>query len=185
MNPKDKIGRTKVAVGLLPAAGVIHGAAAAYYGAYQAGDKQQGYGPYNWRIGPAISMTVYLDALERHILALRDGEDIAADSGVHHLGHVIAGAAIVLDALAIGNLIDDRPAKGAASKLMQELKPNGPKLVADPTVRPDTIILRDADGKKPDVVLKAGNISRCYHDAFHTFTDLSGIRKCAGCGANK
>lgn len=180
MNPKDKIGRTKVAVGLLPAAGVIHGAAAAYYGAYQAGDKQQGYGPYNWRSGPAISMTVYLDALERHILALRDGEDNAADSGVHHLGHIIAGAAIVLDAHSVGNLIDDRPAKGAASKLMQELKPSGAKSATN-----EPIILRDPEGKKPDVILNSGGTSRCYHDAFHTFTDLSGIRKCAGCGAHK
>lgn len=122
-NPKDLIGAKKVALGLLPAAGVIHGADAAHYGAYRAGKDGKGYGPYNWRSGPPVYMTIYLDAIERHILALRDGEDIATDSGVHHLGHVIAGAAIVLDAISVGQLFDDRPVKGAAARLLAEMGP--------------------------------------------------------------
>jgi hypothetical protein len=104
-NPKDIEGRKKVPLGLLPAAGKIAGALACQYGAGK-------YGPYNWR-DQAISYSVYLDAIERHLLALRDGEDAAPDSKVHHLGHIIAGAAIALDAIAVGKMKDDRPKRPA------------------------------------------------------------------------
>jgi hypothetical protein len=55
---------------------------------------------------------VYVDAALRHLNAWFDGEQEASDSGVHHLGHARACMAILLDAEATGNLIDDRPAEG-------------------------------------------------------------------------
>jgi hypothetical protein len=113
LNPKDIAGAKKPPLGLLPAAGRIHGAMAAKQGA----DK---YGPYNWRAIP-IAYTSYLDAIERHLLALRDGEDTAPDSGVHHLGHIIATASILLDAMACETLRDDRPIGGHASALLTDL----------------------------------------------------------------
>lgn len=113
-NPKDLIGITKVPVGLFPSAGTILGAMSMKDGAVK-------YGPYNWREHP-VKMTVYLDAMERHLLALRDGEDGASDSGVHHLGHILGCAAILADALAVGNLIDDRPHKGAAAALFEKFR---------------------------------------------------------------
>jgi hypothetical protein len=67
-------------------------------------------------------MTVYLDAMERHLLALRDGEDVAEDSKVPHLGHIIACGAILADALEGGFLIDDRPLKGPAAKVLDKFK---------------------------------------------------------------
>ncbi len=115
VNPKDVAGSKKTPLGLLPAAGRIHGAMAAKQGAEK-------YGPYNWRRIP-IGYTPYLDAIERHLLALRDGEDKAADSGVHHLGHIIATASILLDAMAFGTLRDDRPTSGPAAKLLAEMEP--------------------------------------------------------------
>ena len=51
----------------------------------------------------------YLGAMKRHIDALLDGEDLAPDSGVHHLGHIAASCAIVLDAGKNGTLVDNRP----------------------------------------------------------------------------
>lgn len=111
-NPKDLIGAKKVPLGLLPAAGKIQGALAMEHGAKK-------YQPYNWR-EKKVKYTIYLDALERHILALRDGEDIAEDSGVSHLGHIIAGASILADCVAGGFIIDDRPTKGPAAKLLAE-----------------------------------------------------------------
>lgn len=66
------------------------------------------YGEYNWRFGK-VEMLTYLGAMRRHIAALIDGEDIDPESGAHHLGHVAAGCAIVLDALKHGTLIDNRP----------------------------------------------------------------------------
>jgi hypothetical protein len=103
-NPKDLLGVKKVSTSKFPAAALIHGAHAMMNGA----DK---YGPYNWR-GNKVRATIYLDACERHLIAYREREQIAADSGVHHLGHAIACLAIILDAEETGNLIDDRPEKG-------------------------------------------------------------------------
>jgi hypothetical protein len=109
-NPKDGIAARKVALGLFPAAGTIMGALAFTDGARK-------YGPYNWRTAK-VRMTVYLDAMERHLLALRDGEDDAPDSGLPHVAHIIACGAIIADAMACGCLIDDRPPPGAAAALL-------------------------------------------------------------------
>lgn len=109
-NPKDLQGIKKPSLGLLPAAGLIHGAMAAKNGA----DK---YGPYNWR-DQKIAATVYLDAILRHVYCVIDREDYCPKSLAHHLGHVIAGASIYLDAMETGNLIDDRPTSGCASSVI-------------------------------------------------------------------
>jgi hypothetical protein len=82
------------------------------------------YGPYNWR-DKKVRMTIYLDAIERHLLALRDGEDIAEDSKVPHLGHIIACGALLADAVEGDFLIDDRPAKGPAAKVLEKYKVGG------------------------------------------------------------
>ena len=97
-------------MGLWPAAGTILGARALEQGAEK-------YGAYNWRI-TRVRMSIYLDAMERHLLALRDGEDAASDSQVSHLGHILASAAILADAWAAGTLIDDRPPPGPAAALL-------------------------------------------------------------------
>lgn len=99
-NPKDKIGLTKVPLRLIPPVALIHTATALGNGAAK-------YGPYNWRDFP-ISLTVYIEATQRHLLALLDGEDYAPDSGIHHAAHAAACLAILLDARETGNLIDDR-----------------------------------------------------------------------------
>ncbi len=116
-NPKDAAGVLKVPLGLFPAAGTIYGALAFRDGAAR-------YGAYNWR-EKKVRMTVYLDAIERHLLALRDGQDVAEDSGIPHLGHIIACAAILADAKEGGFLVDDRPRPGPAAALLEKhrLKP--------------------------------------------------------------
>lgn len=38
----------------------------------------------------------FIDALERHLIALKQGETHASDSNVSHLGHIIANAGIIL-----------------------------------------------------------------------------------------
>lgn len=117
-NPKDLVGSLKPQLGLLPAAGKVYGALAMVNGAAK-------YGSYNWR-EKKVRMTIYLDAIERHLLALRDGEDAAQDSGVPHLGHIIACAAILADAVEGGFLIDDRPVPGpGAAVIAKYTKPAG------------------------------------------------------------
>jgi hypothetical protein len=56
-----------------------------------------------------VEIMTYLAAMRRHIDCLIDGEDIDPESGAHHLGHVAAGCAIVLDARRAGTLVDNRP----------------------------------------------------------------------------
>lgn len=72
-------------------------------------DGQKKYGLVNWRkSGQGVSASTYIDAVYRHLKAWVGGERVAADSGVHHMGHVMACAAIIIDAEAVGQLIDDR-----------------------------------------------------------------------------
>ena len=108
-NPKGLLGIKKVQLGLLPGAGKIYGALAMQVGAVK-------YSPYNWR-NKKVKMTVYMDALERHLLALRDGETIDA-GGAPHLGHIIACASILADAIEGGFLIDDRPEPGPVPSML-------------------------------------------------------------------
>jgi hypothetical protein len=111
-NPKDRIGATKPDLSLVPPAGLIAVAQAMKNGA----DK---YGAYNWR-GNAVQAMTYLAANMRHVLAYLDGEEVADDSGVEHLAHAAACLFILLDAKATGNLVDNRPAPGAAARLIKE-----------------------------------------------------------------
>ena len=84
-------------------------------------DGAEKYGPYNWREKKVPART-YIAAAQRHLADFLDGEALATDSGVHHLGHVIGCCAIVLDAMETGNLIDDRPKPGAAAAILARLE---------------------------------------------------------------
>ncbi|MCX5745407.1 MAG: hypothetical protein NT062_23265 [Proteobacteria bacterium] len=59
------------------------------------------------------------------VMAWLDGEEVAADSGVHHLGHVAGCIAVLLDARAAGCLIDDRPSPGPAAALIDDMTAGG------------------------------------------------------------
>lgn len=117
-NPKDLIGIKKVPLGMLPGAGKIYGALAMRDGAKK-------YQPYNWR-DKKVRYTIYLDAMERHLLALRDRQDFSTDTNppVPHLGHIIACASILADAIEGGFIIDDRPLEGPTGKLLEKYKEN-------------------------------------------------------------
>lgn len=113
-NPKDLLGAKKAPLSLVPSSGLIHTAMAMGNGA-------QKYGPYNWR-DKNVQAMIYVDAAMRHLISWVDGEECAQDSGVHHLGHAAACMFILLDAIENGNLVDNRPTKGRASALIEELK---------------------------------------------------------------
>jgi dATP/dGTP diphosphohydrolase len=112
-NPKDAIAGTKPALWLVPPALRIIAEPAMRLG----GEK---YGPFNWR-EKGVKYNVYLDALERHMTAIREGQDIDPESGFTHLSHMAACVAIMADAMYIGKLIDDRPIAGGGVKLMEEI----------------------------------------------------------------
>ena len=86
--------------------------------------------------------------MERHIEAYKSGEEFDPVDGTHHLGNIMACAAILLDARAAGKLTDDRPpsvshraaiAEGEALivKLREQYKDRAPRhfTIAD-TERP-------------------------------------------------
>lgn len=65
------------------------------------------YGRFNWR-KTETTATVFYDAMMRHLIAWYSGEDYAPDSKVHHLAHVMAGCAIILDSVQNGVFNDNR-----------------------------------------------------------------------------
>lgn len=113
VNPKDLIGVKKVAMHLFPPVAKIHACLALMNGAEK-------YGAYNWR-DYKVQVTIYLDAIERHLDAYKDGEDYAEDSGLHHLAHLLAGAAILMDAIECGMVVDNRPKPGIAGSMIEDL----------------------------------------------------------------
>jgi len=119
-NPKTAIGATKIPLHLIPPS-------AKHMLAEAMADGARKYGPYNWREN-GVSATTYVAAAMRHMDAYLDREDVAPDSLVHHLAHTMACCAIVLDALSLNKLVDDRPANGAAPTLqMLYAERNAPK----------------------------------------------------------
>ncbi len=116
-NPKDLIGLTKPPLRLVPSALLLYVSKVMGLGARK-------YGPYNWRT-KKVRYSVYIEAALRHLMASLDGEDLDEESGMPHVAHAAACCGIILDALATGNLIDDRPTPGAAARLIKELTDAG------------------------------------------------------------
>lgn len=100
-NPKTQYGMQKPMLHLIPSTALIEMSVAMTHGGAK-------YGPYNWRTSE-VSSTVYIDAALRHLHSYLSREDRDKDSGAHHLGHVMACCAILLDAYQCRKLNDDRP----------------------------------------------------------------------------
>jgi len=109
-NPKTIYGVAKPPLNLIPAPALLHVAMAF-------GDGARKYGPYNWR-EKTVSSSVYVAAAMRHLASWQDGEEYDPVSGVHHLGHAMACMSIILDAQAVSNLNDDRPAPAPTAEMI-------------------------------------------------------------------
>jgi hypothetical protein len=99
-NPKDAIGDTKVPMWLLSVVAKAEWALALFAGMTK-------YGAWNYRKA-GVRNSVYLSAMERHMLAYASGEERDPTDGSHHLGNIMACCSIILDAQAMGVLTDDR-----------------------------------------------------------------------------
>ena len=106
-NPKESVGATKVPLHLIPPVASEQMALALLSGAYNP-DGTERYGPWNWR-DAGINITTYVGAIKRHTDGIMAGEWIDPKSGHPHMAHIMAGAAIALDAEAHGMMNDDRP----------------------------------------------------------------------------
>lgn len=129
-NPKDVVGSTKVPMHLWPAVASVWGALAFLDGMLK-------YGRNNWR-EDGVRATIYIDAIERHLKRYKEGEDVDEDSGLHPLAHLLASAAIIVDAEASGTLVDDRNYKGTWF----------PKFLADASVHVKRLVAKHV-GKTP------------------------------------
>lgn len=118
VNPKSAIGRTKPALfSVIPTASLLHLGEVMKLGATK-------YGPFNWRETP-VPAEVYIDAAGRHLLSFLDGEDEDPESGMSHLGHVMACCAILIDAKENGMLDDNRPKKGRVGEMISNFQKTG------------------------------------------------------------
>ena len=103
-NPKDLAASGKIPFHVWPTTATFLGTLGMLEGALK-------YGRSNFR-EKGIRVTVYTDALERHINAYKAGEDIDPDSGLPHLAKILSCAAVLADATVLGNINDDREYKG-------------------------------------------------------------------------
>lgn len=104
-DPKGAAAADRVKLALIPPAAEIQIARALMDGAAK-------YGEFNWR-GNTVEAMTYVHATRRHMAAWIDGEEVAPDSGVHHLAHAIASLVVLLDAFHCGTVQDNRPKPAA------------------------------------------------------------------------
>mgnify|MGYP001181909630 FL=1 len=114
INPKQQYGDKKVPLHLVPTPAMVAIAMGLKEGARK-------YGAFNWRT-LTVEAETYLGATLRHLMAWQDGEDIDPDSGNSHLAHAMASLAILIDALESGNVVDNRPPKGAGAFVLDKYK---------------------------------------------------------------
>lgn len=100
-DPKKAFGQQKTQMQLLPSNAMRACADVLALGASK-------YGEYNWRKSQGVEAMTYVGAIMRHLMQWLDGEDSDSESGQSHVAHIMASAAIVLDAQACGKLIDNR-----------------------------------------------------------------------------
>jgi len=113
-NPKDAIGCDKTPFHLNPPVAAAEQAAVHLHGAMK-------YGIYNWREA-GVRASIYIDAIYRHLMKYQEGEDFDDESHAHHLAHIMACCAIVLDSQALMNLEDDRGTRGPYDSEMANVK---------------------------------------------------------------
>jgi hypothetical protein len=120
-NPKDLIGSDKLPLHLWPATATAIGSLGCLDGMLK-------YGRTNWR-SAGVRASIYVDALQRHLNAWFDeGEETDPDSGLDHWSHILACAAIIVDARAAGKLTDDRCIRGGYRKTIEDLTPHVKRL---------------------------------------------------------
>ena len=116
-DPKGAIGATKTQLHLIPPAATEECAKVLRLG-------MEKYGERNWLYcEDGVLMTTYLSATLRHFNCILEGDDIDEESKAHHLGHIMANCAIMLDARKHGTLVDNR-------KLPQNHR-DGPQHIVD------------------------------------------------------
>jgi hypothetical protein len=121
-NPKDAIASNKLPLHLVSPIVKAYQAISHFLGNVK-------YGAWNFRAGGARA-SVYKSALERHLDAWWEGEDIDPVDGTPHLANAMACLNILIEAKECGKLTDDRPPSNAAAlaRLRGEFEALMPKI---------------------------------------------------------
>lgn len=103
VDPKQSQASKKMCFDAIPISLLVRAQPASQDGA----DK---YGAWNWLKleDGSMSLNTYLNALQRHLLLYRAGQDYTSDSGIHNLDAMISGLAVVRDAMMFNKVTDDR-----------------------------------------------------------------------------
>jgi hypothetical protein len=115
VNPKQALGLSSVPMTMLSPIACAYGSVAKLNGSLS-------YGLSNF-VGTEVIMSIYLDAIRRHLDAFICGEEVDAKDKVPHLGAIMANVDIILCARAAGTLIDDRALIKGYREEMDKLKP--------------------------------------------------------------
>jgi hypothetical protein len=103
IDPKESLASKKYCFDSIPITATLHLSKGNSHGGFK-------YGIYNWLELPdnSMSMMTYINAIHRHWLLLKAGQDLTSDAQVHHLAAIMAGCAVALDAITFGKMKDDR-----------------------------------------------------------------------------
>ncbi|SAK98512.1 hypothetical protein AWB80_07540 [Caballeronia pedi] len=148
-NPKDAIATFKLPLHLVSPIVKAYQAISHYLGNVK-------YGAWNWRAAGARA-SVYKSALDRHMDAWWEGEELDPTDGTPHLANALACLNIIIDARHAGKLIDDRPPSNAAAlaEVRAQFEALMPKIYAryeDKNPRHYTIA--DSDGLREHAALE-------------------------------
>ena len=97
---EKKLDYGKPPIALVPSSGVIEIAKVLAFGARK-------YSPNGWRITP-LEWSRLISAADRHMLAFKNGEDNAADSGLSHLAHAACNLFFLMEYMETHPENDDR-----------------------------------------------------------------------------
>lgn len=123
-NPKKRFGSVKPSIAFIPPVAILEEAVVMAMGSER-------YGFFNWQADP-VDASTYYSAAFRHLASWFAGENSDPESGVSHLAHVRACMAILIDAQASGNLIDDRPKTANCAEAIKRMTRSEPNIVAVP-----------------------------------------------------
>ncbi len=121
-NPKDAVGVTKAPLSCLPMQVIYEAGLGMFEGALK-------YGAFNYRVA-GVRASVYKDAIDRHMNAWWEGQDIDPDSGMNHITKAITTLIVMRDAMLNNKFEDDRPPKVANPLWLDEMNEKTKALIA-------------------------------------------------------
>lgn len=119
-NPKDSIGSSKIPLHLVPMEAMVLMSLGLLDGAGK-------YGRCNYLVAP-VRASIYYDAAMRHLAKWFAGEEADDDSGLPHMAHLLACAAIIVGAESNGTLIDDRNVDNGFCAFLKRMTPHVARL---------------------------------------------------------